>query len=489
MYLMNKKNSNQRGGLLVQVLVYSGIATMLLTALVSWASINVRAGREAFCREQAFQISEAGIDYYRWHLAHWNNDYKDGTAIAGPYIHTFNDKDGNPLGTYSLDIIAPPVGSTVVTVRSKGMVSECPSVYRRIEAKFAIPSFAKYVLLSNAQMFFGAGDEVFGPLHSNGGIGFLAGTPAPKVHNKVTSGVASFSYGGSNRFGVFTTVPAVDPAPGSPVPNRPDVFMGGRQFPVPSVDFTGITADLSAIKAAAIASGFYRGSSGKSGYRVLLKTNDTFDLYRVDTLQNTSAACKDMLGQTGWGSWSVKNDTLLSSNNAIPANGLLFFEDNVWVEGKINTARVTIAVAKFPDSVVSRPNIIINNNLTYTNYDGQDVIGLISQGNVLIGMVSADVLQIDAAVLAQNGAIFRYYYEGKGGGKCNPYHLRTSITFHGAMASFNQSYFAYSDSGGVITNGYQSQPAYYDSNLLYAPPPSFPKTSDKYEVISWKEIR
>ncbi|MDQ5893346.1 MAG: hypothetical protein QG640_358, partial [Patescibacteria group bacterium] len=29
----------------------------------------------------------------------------------------------------------------------------------------------------------------------------------------------------------------------------------------------------------------------------------------------------------------------------------------------------------------------------------------------------------------------------------------------------------------------------YDGNLLYAPPPSFPLTSDQYTTLSWEEIR
>ncbi len=29
-------------------------------------------------REMAFQIAEAGVNYYRWHLAHNKTDYKDG---------------------------------------------------------------------------------------------------------------------------------------------------------------------------------------------------------------------------------------------------------------------------------------------------------------------------------------------------------------------------------------------------------------------------
>ena len=54
--------------------------------------------------------------------------------------------------------------------------------------------------------------------------------------------------GSAERFGVYTTVDTDDPSPPASIPSRPDVFMAGRQFPLPAIDFVGLTSDLSTIK-------------------------------------------------------------------------------------------------------------------------------------------------------------------------------------------------------------------------------------------------
>jgi hypothetical protein len=268
------------------------------------------------------------------------------------------------------------------------------------------------------------------------------------------------------------------------VPTRQDVFVAGRQFPVPAADFVGITNDLSQIRAAAQVSGRYFAPSGSQGYQLILRTNDTFDLYRVTGQTAAPNNCSNVNNQTGWGTWSISNRTLLG-NYAIPANGLIFVEDNVWVEGQIQSARVTIASGRFPDNPTTRSNIIVNNDLRYSAYDGTDVIGLIAQGNITTGLVSDTDLRIDAALIAQNGRVGRFYYQPPGGSqsRCSPHHVKTQLTLYG-MIGTNQRYgYAYTDG-----SGYQNRDITYDANMLYAPPPSFPLTSDQYEILSWEEL-
>src|SRR3989344_4805364 len=122
---MNNKNKLKynKGQILIQVIVFGSIAVYLLVALVGLALINIKAGRQVFNREQALQIAEAGIDYYRWHLAHAPTDFQDGTGGPGPYVHDFRDKDGNIIGEFELDITAPAVGSTIVTIKSTGSIT------------------------------------------------------------------------------------------------------------------------------------------------------------------------------------------------------------------------------------------------------------------------------------------------------------------------------------------------------------------------------
>lgn len=483
----------QSGSILLQAFFFGVISIIMIGALISWASVSLKASRIGVYREQALQIAEAGIDYYRWHLAHASTDYQDGTGQPGPYVHTFYDKDGIEIGAFTLEITPPLPGFTLVRIKSTGTVLSDPTVSRSIVVQLAIPSFAKYAIAANDNMRFGPGTEVFGPIHSNGGIRFDG-----LAHNIITSAKDRYDdpdHTGNMEFGVHTHVnppPAsgtndtfrAAEAPPSGVASRADVFMIGRSFPVPAIDFVGLTTDLAQIKSDAQASGKYLSSSGASGYRILFKVNDTFDVYRVNNLMSPPSGCSAVSGQTGWGTWTIRttgsgNQTFIG-NYPITTNGLIFVEDNVWVEGQINTARVTLAAGRFPDNASTRPSITVNNNLLYTNYDGQDVLALIAQGNINAGLGSLNDLRIDAALIAQNGRVGRYYYESD----CGTGYDRNSITLYGMIGTNIRYGFAYTDG-----TGYNTRNIIYDANLLYGPPPSFPLTSDQYQIVSWDEVR
>ncbi|OHA18122.1 MAG: hypothetical protein A2664_01475 [Candidatus Taylorbacteria bacterium RIFCSPHIGHO2_01_FULL_46_22b] len=479
--------------MLIGVLVFGTIAVLLIGSIVGFGNSVLQLSRRVAEREMAFQIAEAGVDYYRWHLAHDSDDYQDGTGQAGPYTHQFFDKSGDHIGDFVLTITPPISGSTIVTVLSEGRLATTTAgivVSRKIKTRLAIPSFAKYAVVVNDAVRFGEGTEVFGPIHSNSGIRFDG-----LAHNLVTSAVTSYDdpdHTGAVEFGVHTHLrpPPLTgsytgfvsaEAPPSTVSTRSDVFQAGRLFPVPAVDFTGITTDLASIKADAQASGRYFAPSGSFGYHVVFFTDDTFNLYRVTGLSNIPNQCTNTSNQEGWGTWSIRSggETLLG-NYAIPANGLIFIEDNVWVNGTINTARVTLASGRFPDNSTTRTSITVNSDLRYTNYDGRDVIALIAQKNMNVGLYSSNILRIDAALIAQNGRAGRYYYESD----CGSERIRNTITLYGMIASSQRYGFAYTDNTGYI-----NRDIIYDSFLLYGPPPSFPLTSDQYQTISWEEIQ
>jgi hypothetical protein len=360
--MKNRFSTSSKGAIVLTILVYASIAVVIVSSLIGLLVTTFKTSTDLVDREESFQVAEAGIDYYRWHLAHAQNDYYDGQGAtsSGPYIHNFYDKDGQAIGKYYLTITPPPIGSTLVKVKSKGVLNINPNVSRTITVSLAIPSLAKYAVVANADMRFGAGTEVFGPIHSNGGIRFDG-----LGHNLITSAKTSYDdpdHSGTVEFGVHTHV---NPPPGagtddtfrsaeappSGVPVRTDVFQAGRVFPVPAADFAGITTDLAGMKTNAQASGRYFASSGVLGYHIVLKTNDTFDLYKVTSLFPIPSGCNDGgIGQTNWGTWSIQNQTFLA-NYANPTNGIIFLEDHVWVDGQINTARITIAAGRFPDNV------------------------------------------------------------------------------------------------------------------------------------------
>ena len=488
-----KKIKQNKGVLLINVLVYGSIGVLMIGSLIAWGTTNLKLTNQAVTREKALQIAEAGIDYYRWHLAHNKTDFQDGTGAPGPYVHDFADRTGEVVGQFTLDITPPELGSTLVTISSVGEVAGFPNLTRTIEVKMAVPSFAKYALLANSVMRFGQGTETFGPVHANEGIRFDG-----LAHNIVTSAKADYNdpdhddTGDKNEFGVHTHLNPPPPennlvssfrpdeAPPNSVMTRNDVFLAGREFPVPAVDFNGLMSTLSEIKIAAEQDGHYFAPSGVYGYNLILKTDDTFDLYKVNSLMpSPKNNCRkpNWTDQEGWETWSVGTEALIG-NYPLPSNGLIFVEDSIWVEGQIDGVRLTIATARFPENPSTYANINLNRDLLYSNYDGTDVIGLIAQGNINAGMDSSDILRIDAALIAKNGRAGRYYYNNN----CHPYHVRDTLTLFGMVGTNKRYGFAYSDA-----NGYETRNLIYDGNLLYSPPPFFPLVSENYEIISWRE--
>ena len=125
-----------------------------------------------------------------------------------------------------------------------------------------------------------------------------------------------------------------------------------------------------------------------------------------------------------------------------------------------------------------------------TDFERQDdVIALIAQDDINVGLYSEDDLQIDAALVAQNGRVGRYFYPTQTVywifyvNACTPYDVRSELTLNGTIITNERYGFAYD--GG---NGYQIRNLNYDANLLYSPPPSFPLTSDQYEILKWREV-
>ena len=164
-------------------------------------------------------------------------------------------------------------------------------------------------------------------------------------------------------------------------------------------------------------------------------------------------------------------------NYPMPANGILFVENYVWVEGTVNGDKITIAAADLSPTPVYK-DIYINHNILYTDKvgtdaNGPDILGLIAQNNISIGLYSDDNLEVDAALLAQRGRVGRNYYAGN---------HRNSITAYGSIATKQRYGFAWTDG-----TGYNIRNLYFDNNLIYYPPPYFP-VGDKYQIDLWQEL-
>jgi hypothetical protein len=417
-------------------------------------------------REKSLQIAEAGVNYYQWHLAHYPNDYQDGTGTTGPYVHNYADFDTQqPMGQFSLSITPPVAGSTIITIQSTGWTNSNPNVKKTITAKYGIPSLAQYSFLSNDIIWIGSAEMVSGQLQSNNGVRFDGVGNAPIQSAKSTYTCSSgqgCSSSGETKNGVWGSAS--------------QAVKNFWQFPVPAVDFSALTSNLATAKTSAQNGGMYLAPSGTNGYSLVFKNNGTIDIYKVTGMASNPSG-KDVNWVTHNESTDYSTRTLQSSNVTIPSNGIIYIEDKVWVEGTVN-GRVMVVAAILPYNSATAPTIYIPNNILYTAKDGSSVLGLLAQKDIVVTYSAPTNLEIDAALIAQNGAAQFFYYE-------NNIAIKDSITIFGSIMTFGQWTWTWVNSSGSALSGFRNTSDTYDSNLLYSPPPSFPISASGYQPLNW----
>src|SRR3989344_5827356 len=85
----------QRGVTTMLVIAFMGIFLLIMGTVTSYVFEQAKYGRALYGREQALAIAEAGLEYYRWFLAHNPNNLTNGTGVPGPYTYTVDDpKEG-----------------------------------------------------------------------------------------------------------------------------------------------------------------------------------------------------------------------------------------------------------------------------------------------------------------------------------------------------------------------------------------------------------
>jgi hypothetical protein len=513
------------------VLVMVVVVAMILTSLLGYITSQINYSKDRVERERAFQISEAGVYYYRWYLAHQIegktaqqiSDFWEGNpapvGVGIPSVAEFRDPEGTAIGEYRLEVTKPALGSTIVTVKSTGWTYKKPSVMRIVQVRFRRPSWSEDVVLANDNMRFGSGTTVNGKIHSNMGIRFDG-----VATNVVSSSLSSYDDPDHTEsptkleFGVHTHITngiIVDSyrpneVPPHSVDSRTDVFQAGRQFPVAQMDFTSVISDISYMRSQAIATSTKFDNSG-AGRMINLKTDGTFDMctvnsYDIDSSGNSSSTHSNSITDykgVVWGASSGNGSACVTTaccyqgscsyidayhtnkgkcssltNYTIPNNGVIFVANNIWLEGTISNKKVSIVAAELTDEsgyTGGAKNVYLGmNNLLYTNTKGSDIIGVIAQKDIEVIRDSLTNLTIDGALLAKDGRVGRDYYNGI---------TRNMITVNGSIATNLRYGFAYVDGTGYITRNLN-----FDNNLLYYPPPYFP-TGTEYSIDQWDELQ
>jgi hypothetical protein len=154
-----------KGAIVVYVIVFGGIALMMLAGLLGYVIIQLRLAEQKSAWNEALSIAESGIDYYRWCL---NN----GVESDCEELFDYTDQNGAPAGKYLIEVANSEMcGQTISrTITSTGQTDKFPKVKRTIKVVYARESVAKYSYVLNSDVWIGGDHEINGPYLSNGGI-------------------------------------------------------------------------------------------------------------------------------------------------------------------------------------------------------------------------------------------------------------------------------------------------------------------------------
>jgi len=480
--IVMRNQHTQKGYLLVLVLVFGSIFFVITSAFVGYVITQSKISQLRLNKVQTLNIAEAGLDYYKWFLAHNPTDITNGTGLPGPYVHQYVDPEGGPVGEFLLDVGGATVCGDIyaVDITSTGYTYQNPGSTRTIFGRYARPTVAEFSYIINANVWAGADRVIVGPYHSNGVIR-MDGTN----NSTVSSGQETWVCDGS-----------MSCAPGAVGSTVDGVYGAGPNstlwsFPSPPINFTGLTVDLSAMQSKAqTGGGRYIPPSGAFGYRIVFRNNATIDVYRVT---NTTS----YWGFSTTDGWLTERHVISNStfvaNYPVPANcSIIFVEDKVWLEGVV-VGKVTIAAADVDTPGVD-PSIILNNNITYAN--ATSGLLAIAERDVLVGLVVPDNMTLNGIFIAQNGRFGRNHYcqndcssvAGDQGlpNALDPYVFRNNLIVNGTIVSNGREGTKWT-SNGAFVSGFNNRTNAYDRNLVSAPPPLTPKVSDTYRFIEWRE--
>ncbi len=484
-----------RGSITLLVLIFGGIFLAVLAALSSYVLSQNSIQDVTRVQTEAFNIAEAGLEYYRWHLAHFPNDLANGGS-SDSFNVTIPDPSGGTAGTAHLSVSANlSCGQTTsIDLTSTGTAADNPAYPITLEARYARPSVAAYSYIVNDSVWAGPDRIINGPYHSNGGVR-MDGTANAEVTSSVSSWYCDSSFGCS---------------PGT---TEPGVFGSGPnqylwKYPTPQVDFAGIAANFTALKATAQASGIYLpqvstegtyqcsgwgwwqqcgyvGGNPHGGYHLIFNSDGTVTV-------------KEVTAETALSEYPVNptdpstDYALIASESAgttytIPANcGLIFVEDNAWIEGTV-PSKVTVVVANTTSSGSVVPDAFIKGNITYTSDNGSAGLTLISEHDILITPDAPTNLTLDGIFVAQSGAFGQNLYACPG-----PYEPKGTLAIHGSTISYKRTGTQWENGcysyGSYSNAGYLSRTDSFDQPLSENPPPFTPVLSTAFEFVNWQQL-
>ncbi len=485
------RTTSQSGITTLLVIGFMGVFMLIVGTITSYAMEQGKYGRALYAREQALSIAEAGLENFRWLLAH--NTSAGGTVMTSgtglgslPTTYTVNDPEGGTLG--SAAITATPAyqcGAVQwMDLSSKGTSNAGVGYARTLAARYMKRSVAEYAFLYNSTVWFGSNNTGSGPYHANNGMR-MDGT----TNSTVTAGVSSVLCDSSLGC--------------SPSSTQNGVFGDSLnkllwQYPISTIDFSGMALNFSTLRGYAIASGVMlnptsvtsagvtQGSTFASvggvdtkGFHLIFKSNGTVDVYRVTATNPTNSIESYNLQNGYYYSYPQIVSESFVANVSVPSTcSLIYSQAKTWIEGTVS-GKITLIVA---DPGSYNPDIILNNNISYATTDGTTGLTAVAEDSISIGLIVPNVMSIKGIFVAQSGTYGRdYYFSGGYTNGNDSYITRSTLTVTGTIVSNQRGGVWWGDSG------FATRYNYYDRVLAFAPPPFTPAVTTDYSLQLWRE--
>lgn len=483
----------QRGSVLVSTIAITGILAILVVAGLSVAGSNTASAGNQARGDIALQAADAGVDRYVARLVEdpFYFDYfvdaaEDPRIDPGGGVHPpgspwtpgvpWTYAPGPPTtwralqGTgatgatdarfgaaaYSLRITRPQLGSDTVTVTSTARSgSGARPVTRAVQSQIRPGSIADFQIISNLSIAYGASATTNGLVYSN-----------EDVSHAGTANAAVYAQRAACRTGV---------KPCSSPDHSTTTFRGGvfdatttpsfsTVMPTP-IDFSRFLRDTTRIRdAAQYGGGIYRNDPTVNAWLLQFLADGRVRIHRVTSSDLgrtlTTIAC------------AAPGDTV-----NLPANGAMYFAQPVIVsEGTIKKDTCSPAVAGPRPSVVNgRVTLATPGNL-YIGGDiavqtsGDDVLGLIAGGEIIVAEYTPANLTFRAATIAQGG-LWRTNRASADG-------IHNTMTYIGSQTTRD---------GGFATM-FTTRNYLYDDSLRRLRPPFYPILEGSWRTIYWREV-
>ena len=124
------------------VLAFLGIFGLILGTISSYALMQAKYGRALYAREQALHIAEAGLEYYRWFLAHNPSILSSGVGLVSPYDYLVEDPEGGELGETEVTATVNSQCDAVqwIDLLSRGTSNADTKFPRTLSVRYMLPS-------------------------------------------------------------------------------------------------------------------------------------------------------------------------------------------------------------------------------------------------------------------------------------------------------------------------------------------------------------